>query len=611
MSSLINNTNNNQEDKLINTKKKKILFWSLISLAVAIVLAGVIIGIVLLSNNKNNEDLSSKTDHEKWVDAIVDSNITNPGVSTEDLKIPSNVTLENIVYTSTLYIVVSSNDGEIIYKRNDSVSNPTIIDGFDYNNEFITYDKVVSIYGDYACVKNTSGNIQFIVDLNQEEAIYEVSGFKTIKYYNDICFAYSKSNGYPCLKAIDLKTKSLVLNISTPNNLSKIKFEEDYLLIVSDTNKTYYDYKVEGNSLKTIKSLDFVNKYVDSNYELKENEVKITYEGREFVVGKQSEVILTTPNYILIENKIPTIDYLKANYVDEITYSSWDNELDVAIDNNVHYIVSYQLQNKSNNKITDFETEGMLSLTNDETRGFYYLEVTPFNEFDENGETTLVVADRQTRSTLVVNDDFTQVFIYNAAKYGQIFYYDGESYFTYGGNSAALDSNGYVNNKIINTSIYKITSANVWNNNFIVKRNVYYGISDNHGNVIASTEFKLMAPIVNGYTVAYYDGHYYRLDLTNKTGHLLNNYYSEFHQYVLAGIGYYLEYDEDSKEYSMYTMDGTLKYDNISEIKILDFKLNKHGLYLATMPQIYPEDRGMNYAIKIGYEVAKKIIDAN
>ena len=43
--------------------------------------------------------------------------------------------------------------------------------------------------------------------------------------------------------------------------------------------------------------------------------------------------------------------------------------------------------------------------------------------------------------------------------------------------------------------------------------------------------------------------------------------------------------------------------------KILKFKLDKKGLYVATMPQIYPEDRGMNYAIKIGYEVAQSIIN--
>ena len=41
---------------------------------------------------------------------------------------------------------------------------------------------------------------------------------------------------------------------------------------------------------------------------------------------------------------------------------------------------------------------------------------------------------------------------------------------------------------------------------------------------------------------------------------------------------------------------------------ILPLKLEATGLYVATMPQIYPEDRGLNYAIKMGYEVAELII---
>lgn len=38
-------------------------------------------------------------------------------------------------------------------------------------------------------------------------------------------------------------------------------------------------------------------------------------------------------------------------------------------------------------------------------------------------------------------------------------------------------------------------------------------------------------------------------------------------------------------------------------------KLEVKNLYLCTMPQIYPEDRGMNYAIKLGQEVAHQIMD--
>lgn len=42
--------------------------------------------------------------------------------------------------------------------------------------------------------------------------------------------------------------------------------------------------------------------------------------------------------------------------------------------------------------------------------------------------------------------------------------------------------------------------------------------------------------------------------------------------------------------------------------KILNIKLKEKGLFIANMAQIYPEDRGMNYAIKLGYEVANYIL---
>lgn len=41
---------------------------------------------------------------------------------------------------------------------------------------------------------------------------------------------------------------------------------------------------------------------------------------------------------------------------------------------------------------------------------------------------------------------------------------------------------------------------------------------------------------------------------------------------------------------------------------ILDTKLKKENIYVCTMPQIYPEDRGMNYAIRLGKKVANDII---
>jgi len=43
--------------------------------------------------------------------------------------------------------------------------------------------------------------------------------------------------------------------------------------------------------------------------------------------------------------------------------------------------------------------------------------------------------------------------------------------------------------------------------------------------------------------------------------------------------------------------------------KIPEHRTPIGGLYLATMSQIYPEDRGQNYSIKMGEEVAALAVE--
>ena len=42
---------------------------------------------------------------------------------------------------------------------------------------------------------------------------------------------------------------------------------------------------------------------------------------------------------------------------------------------------------------------------------------------------------------------------------------------------------------------------------------------------------------------------------------------------------------------------------------IMKDKLENENIYICTMPQIYPEDRGMNYAIRAGNKIAKEILE--
>jgi len=47
---------------------------------------------------------------------------------------------------------------------------------------------------------------------------------------------------------------------------------------------------------------------------------------------------------------------------------------------------------------------------------------------------------------------------------------------------------------------------------------------------------------------------------------------------------------------------------NYSE-NLLNIELESSGIFMGNMAQIYPEDRGMNYAIRMGYDIAKRISD--
>ena len=63
-----------------------------------------------------------------------------------------------------------------------------------------------------------------------------------------------------------------------------------------------------------------------------------------------------------------------------------------------------------------------------------------------------------------------------------------------------------------------------------------------------------------------------------------------------------LNYEVIDEQYAQ-----TIIETNYSE-KILNNKLKEEGLYIATAPQIYPEDRGVNYAIRSGYKLADEIM---
>ena len=66
-----------------------------------------------------------------------------------------------------------------------------------------------------------------------------------------------------------------------------------------------------------------------------------------------------------------------------------------------------------------------------------------------------------------------------------------------------------------------------------------------------------------------------------------------------------IKYEVIDEEYAQPIIE--VNYSN----QLLENKLSEKGLYICTLPQIYPEDRGVNYAIRSGYKLADEIIKEN
>jgi len=562
MDSKIKETINNQSEKNgMKSKKKKILFWSLISLVVAIVLAGVIVGICLLSRPNSNQ-----TDPvEKFKEDIVENNISSSNINSQDVILPDSTKIENVYYIDNNYIIVEDNDGnQIIYVRNELLGSPVRIDKFKIDEASdLTYNKVETIFDDYAKVCNSEQNKTYIVNLKSVEVIAESTNYAEFEIRNNILFMYSElvddyGGFYYIFKVVDINSKVGVLNLEKDDNIYNFQFTDESLVIFSDNKSIVYSYKIEGREL--VKKFDISleeSRYVDSDYTPNNGEIVIDTEGGKKVITEISYIIAQNEEYLLIESRKPTADYTKANYKIIEDY----------------YEITYYSYNIHTNSKTKLDLDCHIESVNDSFNidGYYSLIVSANSIFDREWKETY---QNLKYNCVIVDITYNEVFKYDKSEYGDIIYTDGENFLTTGVNANIIDANGNTLD-IIDSDIYWIDSINSWNGLFIIEGVSGYGISDMQGNVIASNDFEKISPLIDGYAVGYYNGHYYQLDLTNKIGKLIKNYDTKYDILAFAGAGMYVTSNSNNK--TLYCFDGTPvnNNENLNKINILEFDLLK------------------------------------
>lgn len=159
-----------------------------------------------------------------------------------------------------------------------------------------------------------------------------------------------------------------------------------------------------------------------------------------------------------------------------------------------------------------------------------------------------------------------------------------------------MDKLEYTSAKTLMIVAKKSLSKYYWIN--IGDRTIPFGGIIEHTNMVDKKEY-------NGKNIIYISNYMYKTDKLYKMSaeELLEEYFKSLQKinsnFNKNDIEKVLVFEE---EYAQPVIKTNYSKE---EIKI---KLKEKGLYVSSMAQIYPEDRGMNYAIKIGYETADIIL---
>ena len=301
-----------------NNKSKMLAIRIAIISFAAIALIGCIVGLVFLLRSPIDKNLEL----DRWMGRVDAENNTSPSVTEEVVTLPDGYSISNVVSLTDDYIVVKdvASDKEIICKRNGDAE--SIVSLVSFQSEElgnVIYDDVLSMYGHWAHIKNSTTNSTHFVDLESLKVVDSANNFSSAKFKNGFVCLETDENGYKAFKIIHLGSLTVALSVSTSSKVASVNFAEKYIDVKSETRQTYYDYKVEANSLKVLSDFEFVEKIVDGSYVLSNNEVEITIDGARTVIGAQSKILLATNKYYLIETCVPVENLEDCNFVDDDT----------------------------------------------------------------------------------------------------------------------------------------------------------------------------------------------------------------------------------------------------------------------------------------------------
>ena len=539
------------------TKKKRAFLLTILISLIAIVFAGVGLGVYFLVKDNTSMTLAKR---QAVFGRAVNSSVKKPEEVEFDISLlPSGVDATNIVGFSDKYFIIKRTSGiYVVYNRQTS----------SFVVDMANYDSIDAIYGSIV-----------ILSSGGQKSLYNLDAKKSVAQITNISLVYD--NGYLLLTSNDANRISVYENGVALNNIfacvinttsGEIVFKADSqsrlinislshgILIANhlDCTKVY----LAGSEFK--QSIQFDNEFDEA---ASEYNVLSLIENKNYYISNYYRVFALNENLLLVENSkiVQSSDY---DVVGQLTNGERRN-----------YQNTYTVIDLARNIQFKLEDNGQIIEPIDVNVGKDYFAVIKIPV--DKKQTILNDAKIISYYTIAKEKKaykLVELVEYDYWSYGHVVGYNGKGLFTSGGaKSSYIDFDGNVKEfdalKENNTKITQTTYNDVVVvSSLLGEKRLYYKNSE----PLTTRFFTQVSPFINGGAIGIASDQYY---LVSNSGLIksINDFAEEYAEYVFMGIGYF--FVESGENYKVYNFAGDLLYENV-DIEI-SYNENTHKVTLA------------------------------
>lgn len=519
---------------VFKSSSKKKLSIAIVVVFALMILSGIGIGVFFFVKDKGDGGL---TKNQIAFGTAISRFDNKPSFSSRNFAGVYDGSLSNVLDYSDEFLAYES-DGDTFFVSFDQ-KQPFVLD--------FNFDELVSIYGKVARVKKNQ--VSYLIDLENKTNIASFADCSVSFSFNFIfvkapageTFEYYSDNKTENVSSLILNTSSneVVYKTNLSGDEIDIQFGKYFASVYTVSKTTVYSL---SNNFKKVLELDNLGQETNDEYNLKS-----TLSSKAFVMIEYYKASELSSRALLLE-KVKAVT-AQDEYVIKQVFSGYE----------VFYNIEYNIYDAKTEAYAFIASNGCLLSAGTCEFSDAYVAVLRNKVIDKtsiSNSTDIEYYYLQTNKVSKGEFSLEKLVLYDFDKYGKIVGYEKGKLLTAGGTeSGIIDFAGNSTNCILTNAGEKAESTAL-KNSVIVYSSIsgMKGVKLSDGTVLFDAVYDKISTVVGKNMIAKRGNKYYVLN-TDKNVSEINNFATEFEDYVFSDIGFY--FTKNAGKYNVYNLDKT------------------------------------------------------